>query len=265
MENIIFTESWQPIFAEARFHCLDDFFNYDYGENVNKNNKRQVIKFTLETAAGQKTLFMKRFYKPHFKDIIAAKLSFGKFYSQARIEWENANLLLKNGVGTYKPVCYGEKMKLGLERKSFFITEELKGPCFTDFVRENWQSIDQQKKNEIISGIAQTIRKVHDAAISLTDLYVWHIFVNQSSDGNYTFDIIDLHRMSHNVTDKNKQLKNLGRFDHSMTNKYFDDEIRRVFVESYAGDNWPGNIEKLITQVKRYSDKVSTKRNPKPY
>jgi len=265
MERITFADSYQPIFAEAGFRSFDDFFNYDGGKRVNKNNKRQVIRFTLETTAGQKVFFMKCFHRPHFKDIISAKLNFGKFLSQAQLEWENANLLLKNGIGTYKPVCYGEKTKWRLEEKSFFVTEELKGRCFADFVREKWHRLDQQKRKEIISGIAQMVRKVHDAAISLADLYLWHIFINQSDDGCYTFDIIDLHRMSHNVTDKNKQIENLGRFDHSMTEKYFDENDRKIFVEAYAGSNWPADIEKLIARVKKYSDKVSTKRNPKPY
>ncbi len=260
VEKIVFADSYQEIFAVAGFNCLDDFFNYNTGKRVNKNNKREVLKFTLET----KNFFMKRFYKPHFKDILSAKLAFGKFYSQAKVEWENANLLLKNGIGTYKPVCYGQTTKCGLERRSFFVTKELISQCFADFARENWGRIDRLEKDKILLGIAGTIRKTHEAGISLPDLYVWHIYVNTSDDG-YTFDIIDLHRMSHNITNRDKQIENLGRFDHSMVDKYFDENDRRVFVEAYAGSNWPSDIEKLVEQVKKYSKKVSVKRNPKPY
>lgn len=264
MEKIAFADSYQEIFAGAGFNCLDDFFNYDAGTRVNKNNKREVIAFTLETNDGPKNFFMKRFYKPHYKDILSAKLTFGKFYSQAQVEWENANLLLKNGIGTYKPICWGRTTKLGLECRSFFVTEELTSQCFTDFVKEKWDQLEPSQKQNILSGIAKTIRKAHDAGISLPDLYVWHIFINQSDDG-YTFDIIDLHRMSHNVTDKNKQIENLGRFDHSMTDIYFNENDRKIFFEAYAANNWPGDIEKLIAKVKKYSKKTSAKRNPKPY
>ena len=71
--------------------------------------------------------------------------------------------------------------------------------------------------------------------------------------------------MSHNTKDKNKQIKNLGRLDHSMTDKYFDDNLRKLLVESYAGDDWPSPIDKLYRKVSKDSAAVSSKRNPKPY
>ncbi len=209
---------------------------------------------------------MKRFFHPHFKDMLFTWRSFGRLCSQAQCEWENARLLLDNGIETYRPICYGERIKWGIENKSFMITEKIPGRSLSDFVRQEWHNLQRQQKEKIIAGMAEFVRRIHALNVSLPDLYVWHIFVRErQTSTEWDFAVIDLHRMSHNVMDKNKQIKNLGRLHHSMVDGYFDEELKQLFIESYAGDDWDGNINTLAAQVKKQSDAVSAKRNPKPY
>ena len=266
VEKIVFVDTWQSVFAGWELKSFDDFFDYSDGERINKNNKRDVSILTFGDGPERKVFFIKRFYNPHYKDILATRLNFGRFLSQASCEWENANLLLENGIETYRPVCFGERMRCGLERRSLFLTEKIQGCCLTEFVVHNWPHMTQQKKEKIIVSQEQAVRRMHDAEISLPDLYVWHIFIKQSSNPDeWEFAFIDLHRMKHNVTDRNRQLPDLGRLDHSMLDEFFDGTMRRLFIESYAGTDWPGGIAKLAKKVKKYSDAVSSKRNPKPY
>lgn len=266
VEKIVFADSWQEVFAEFGLKSFDDFFGYCGGQQINKNTKRDVSILTFGDGAARKVFFLKRFHHPHYKDMLFSWRNFGRLCSQAAVEWKNANLLFENGVETYKSTCFGEQIKWGLERKSFFVTEKLPGLCLTDFVARNWPQLAQSQKEKIITSLAKTIRKIHDARINLPDLYIWHIFIRESQKPNeWDFAVIDLHRMSHNVTDKNRQIKNLGRLDHSMLDKYFDKTMRRLFIESYAGDDWPGGVDKLAGKVKKYSNAVSAKRNPRPY
>ena len=266
MENIVFKAKWQSFFAELGLKSFEDFFELTGGERINKNNKRDVQILTLGKGDSSGVFFMKRFFKPHFKDMFFTWRNFGGFCSQARCEWKNTNFLLENHIGTYRPVCYGEQTKLGLEWKSFFITEQLQSKPMTEFVAENWSQLGAEKKQEIIILLAKTIRRVHDAGISLPDLYLWHIFIKQDeTTGQWEFDIIDLHRMQHNVTNCNQQLANLGRLDHSMTDKYFDNSMRELLIESYAGSGRPENTAELARKIRKFSAKVSAKRNPKPY
>jgi hypothetical protein len=67
---------------------------------------------------------MKRFHKPHFKDIVTALWN----------ERKNTHKLLENSIDTYKPVCLGERTVSGFERMSFLITEELALISMPDFV-----------------------------------------------------------------------------------------------------------------------------------
>ena len=155
---------------------------------------------------------------------------------------------------------------MGIEKKSFFVTEKIKGPCFADFVAQNWLQLERKQKEKIITCLGRMFRKIHNAGISLPDLYVWHIFLTAEADSEKSdFAVIDLHRMKRNVTNKNEQLKNLGRFHHSMIEKYFSNDDRGLLIEAYAGNNWPESIDKLKGKIEKHSRKVSAKRNPKPY
>jgi len=264
MEKIVFAKSWQGGFAGFGLESFSDFFNFAGGKIINKNTKRDVQQLTLGNGDDSKVFFMKRFYRPYLKDIFFSWQNFGQPKPQAVIEWENANFLLEKGIETYRPVCFGLRTRLGIEKKSFFITEKLNGCCLTDFIAQRRGRLTQQQKEEIIVQLAKMIRKVHDTGVSLPDLYLWHIFITENA-GQWEFAVIDLHRMVRNVRDKNKQIMNLGRLHHSMLDKYFDDSLRWLFIESYAADDWPGRAAKLGRKIKKYSNKVSAKRNPKQY
>ncbi len=101
--------------------------------------------------------------------------------------------------------------------------------------------------------------------VSLPDLYVYHIYITERAVGEYDFAVIDLHRMSRNVTGRNQKLKNLGRLHHSMLDEYFDDELKQLLVKSYAANDWDGDVSALVTRVEKHSDVISAKRKKKAY
>lgn len=267
MEEIVFANSYKQTFAEFGLSSFEDFFNYAGGKLINKNTKRDVQMLTFDTDSGRKVFFLKRFHNPHLKDILFAAGRSGRLCSQAEYEWQNTKLLLERGTKTFETVCYGHRTICGIERRSFLITEELGGQPLSDFVAEKWSGLSTGQKEKIISSAARAIRRIHNAGISLPDLYLWHIFITptDSDSGEYDFAFIDLSRMKHNVTNPNEQIKNLGRLHHSMTDKYFDEPIKRLLIASYAGDDWPGGVDALASKVEKYSAKVSGKRSPKPY
>jgi len=264
VQRIVFADSWSDFFAEFDLKSFDDFFENLEAKTIGVNKKRNVVSFSLGPDSHKKKFFMKRFSHPHFKDMIFSWRNIGRPCSQARYEWENVRLLLENGIETYRPVCFGEKIKYGIENSSFFVTEELQSQCLTDFIRQNWDGFQQQQKEKVITGLAAFIRKIHDSNICLPDLYVWHIYITESA-GEYEYAVIDLHRMSRNVTNRRPKLKNLGRMHHSMLDRYFDEELKQLLVKSYAADGQHGDVTKLLAKVKRYSDAVSAKRRQVQY
>jgi len=267
MIKVEFAKDWAPVFEKAGLKSLQDFFDYSAGQTINKNKKREVVTMTLDTAGGRKQLFMKRFFKPHFKDMLFTIRNFGSLYSQAACEWKNAKLLLQKGIDTYHPVCYGGQMRFGMEKKSFIITEKINGLPLTDFVAENWLQLDQPQKEKIITAIAKLIRKIHNAKISLPDLYLWHIFITKTplpaACSEDDFAVIDLHRMRINVSNRNARIKNLAALDFSMLGKYFDDNLREIFLNAYS--NATAEQIALSRKIKKRSRILANRRRRPDY
>ena len=266
MERVVFAGSWQSFFAEFDLRSFGDFFEYPGGERPGRGKKRHVSILNLGNGPNLKVFFLKRFYHPHFKDMFFAFRNFGRLCSQAACEWKNANLLLEKSIGTYKPACYGERIIYGLERESFLVTEELQSHRFTDFVAENWSRLTWSQKEKIVVDLAKLIRKVNDEAISLPDLYVWHIFIKEDEvRGEWDFAFIDLHRMSRGLKSPNRMAKDLGRLFWSMSSKYFDDGLKDSFVSAYMGDHWTGSKTALVGTIRRRVKVLAKRRKLKDY
>ena len=265
MQRVVFADLWSGFFAEYDAATFDDFFERLAADARGGNSRRNVVRFSLGADAQKKAFFIKRFFHPHFKDIIFTRRNIGESCSQGRYEWENARFLLDNGIGSYRPACYGEQTTWGIETKSFVVTEELQSTCLSDFVRDKWKTMERLQQENVVAGVGAFVRRIHALNVSLPDLYVYHIYLTESAAGEYDFAVIDLHRMSRNVTNKNQKIKNLGRLHHSMLDEYFDDELKQLLVKSYAADNWDGDVTDLVTRVEKLSDTVSAKRKKKAY
>jgi len=266
MKKIHITDEYRSMFEAAGLRSYREFFKYSGGEFINKNKKREVVRLTFDHQGAKKHFFMKRFFYPHLKDMIFTFSNFGHICSQAACEWKNAKLLLKNGIGTYKPVCYGEDLLWGFEKSSFFITEEIEGVCLADFISDNWGSLSRPEKENIVTSIGKLCRKIHDARISMPDLYIWHFFIKERSldQKDYEFAVIDLHRMSKNAG-RNALYRSLAALDFSLSPKYFDDYLRELLFESYMSDNFPHDRGELLRKVARRSDVLKARRRRQNY
>ncbi len=264
MHTVQFAKDSSAFFEKAGFKSFDDFFNYSEGITITKNQKRDVVAFSLDADDRRQHFFMKRFFNPHYKDMLFTFRSFGRFCSQAACEWQNANTLLQNGIPTYIPVCSGEETRLRLERKSFLITEKLPGCCMADFIRDNWTTLGPDKKEKLTASLGRFVRKIHDARISMPDLYIWHIFM-QSKDDKCDFAVIDLHRMSANARGNRWRIRNLGALDFSMISKYFDQDLRDVFFNAYFGDDFDADKAAFCRKVTNRSMILANRRRRPDY
>lgn len=265
MQRVVFADSWSQYFADFRVRTFDDFFERMAVDTRGGNRRRNVVRFSLGTNSQKKSFFIKRFVRPHFKDVIFARRNIGESCSQGRYEFENARFLLDNGVESYKPVCHGEEKKWGIETKSFVVTEELQYTCLSDFVREKWDTLRRHKQEKVVAGIGAFVRRIHALNVSLPDLYVYHVYLNEKVGGECDFAVIDLHRMSRNVTNRSEKLKNLGRLHHSMSDDYFDDDLKRLLTESYAAGDRDTDVNTFATKIEKYSHSISARRKQKAY
>ena len=261
MQKIIFETGWQSFFESHQLHAFDDFFHFDRGRLINQNSKRNVVVFELVQNGQSRTFFMKRFIQPHFKDMLSALCHFGKLCSQAEVEWRNAKILLDNGIETYHPVCFGVQSRLGLEQQSFFITEQIKGPCLTDYLSRAWNRLSDTEKSTLVVKLGAFFQKIHTAGIRLPDSYIWHIYrIEPEDNGSYTLGIIDLHRMQIRTHSPARAAKDLGAFLFSLPDGFMDQRCRALFMDRYLDNGGIRNIDAFKRDVQRWEQKRSSRR-----
>ena len=262
MEKVVFENNWDSFFDANGLRCFDDFFDYSEGDTINRNTKRNVVALKLSDGNLTKTFFMKRFFDPHFKDMLFTLRNFGKICSQAELEWQNASILLDNGIETYHPVCHGFRSVCGIERQSFFLTEEIEGCCLLDYLMESWKTLPPADKETLVVKLAKFFRKIHSAGLSLPDSYIWHVYMVNTIDGtdDYEFGMIDLHRMQIRTRGTGQAAMNLGRFLFSLPEGFMDTRLQSLFMESYLDTDFPGNKKSFVRNVKKWESKLLKQR-----
>ncbi|MEN6309896.1 MAG: lipopolysaccharide kinase InaA family protein [Anaerohalosphaeraceae bacterium] len=268
MERINYANSWQPFFEAAGLRTFDDFFQRFEGTQINKNTKRSVVMRTFERASGTKTLFMKRFFNPHFKDMLFAVRNWGGLCSQGQLEWNSATYLLEHGIATYRPACFGHRTIAGIERQSFFITEQLAGQCLMDLIRDNWRNLNGDEQNRLLSELATWIQGIHRLSVSLPDLYVYHLFVDKGTDGRYGFAVIDLHRMSVRIPQRRMaacRVENLARLIFSMRDEYFTAAQKQMLLRTSLNDLPDGQAGKMLDAIFGRCGQIGKRRRPPVY
>ena len=261
MHRVVFAESWRAFFAEVGLESFEDFYHYPGGIKIGNNERRSVYRLDFSRGKSSKVFYIKRFGESHIKDILSARRNFGRLTSQAAVEWGNANLLLQTGIDTYKPVCMGERTVLKVERKSFIVTEQLDATCLLDFVIKKWRTLERPRQDRIIVAMANLARRAHEADISLRDLYIWHLFINEHSlEGDCRLSVIDLHRMLRNVKSVSRKLMDLAALYWSMSGEYFDDGHRDLLVTTYVGDGQAGSKQDLLAGIRRRAGILDSRR-----
>jgi tRNA A-37 threonylcarbamoyl transferase component Bud32 len=264
MQTIEYMSKWQTWLEQAGLTSFDDYFALS-GKLFTANKKRDVISFCIDEAGQAKTLFVKRFHHPHVKDMIFAAHMTGQASTQAQLEWTNVGMLLQHGIETYHPVALGQETRLGIERRSFLITEEIPGTCLTDFIGQSWHQLSDQEREQLMASLGKLARRVHDLGLSFPDLYVWHVFLMNSQGQEQDLALIDLHRMQNSVRTWGNRLNNLGALDYSMREEYFSSELKQIVWDSYMGQGFVMSRQKLMAKIKRRSKTLRARRRLPKY
>ena len=265
MIKLQFEKDYCKWFAGFGLRSFEDFFSYSDGKLIGRNKKRDVAAFDMESGGTKKEFFIKRFIRPHFKDMLFTCRNSGHPCSQGQYEWENAKYLLDNGIKTYRPVCFGTDTRFGIEFRSFFVTEKLTGPCLSDFIAENWNGMSSEEKKRVIANVGRFVRRLHDIGVNMPDLYVWHLYLEGDDPATCDFALIDLHRMRTGAIKRARVVRDLAAMDFSMSEKYFDDEMRRYFIESYLQAEEGSQAGSLYEKMRTRSKVLSTRRHPPAY
>ena len=126
---------------------------------------------------------------------------------------------------------------------------------------KKWHALERPRQDRIIIAMAQLARRAHQANISLQDLYIWHIFIDEESlEDDCRLSVIDLHRMLRNVKDPNKKIMDMGTLYWSMSSDYFDAEHKDLLVATYTGDGGAGGKEGALDRIRKRAEVLGSRR-----
>ena len=207
------------------------------GEVVD-DGRNDLIKWTT---AEQKELMVKKFNLTRTYD----KLRFCVLDSKAVRSLRIALALEEIGVKTPKPIAVVEERgNFNQLVYSYYLTEyvDYDYNLLNIVADDNHPRRDQVK--ELLPGIAQDVRKMHQAGIIHNDLHAGNILV-KDIDEEPEFYYIDLNRgRIKNELSTKQQLKDLARFD-------LTTEEQEIFMKHYAPERYQG----LLAQMREQREK----------
>lgn len=185
---MVIAPAWRSVLQRLHLDLFDAIARLDQGHLVKDRRSIQVRRVVLPE--GQ-TLFVKLYWANNFLDVwggLFRGILFGP--SKVQREYENIERLRRWNLDAPTPIGYGEQHCAGFLTRSFLMTEGIKNPVPLDRVIQ--QGIDDPRRRALITGLADTVRQMHQHGFVHHDLYWRNIILNdQSLDRFY---LIDCHK-----------------------------------------------------------------------
>jgi len=190
---VVFIAKHPTVLARLGLTTLEDFqrFQAEIVERI--AGKRDVLRLRTTDETGRElVLYLKRHWLSHKKDGLASLLRRGQVRSLARGEWENAQALQQAGFKTADLIAYAEDCGPFWEKFSCLLTAAATGPrTVGDFLRE---CRDPAARRRILEALAREVRRLHEAGLSMPDLFTRHIFFDPAAT-TPEFCFIDMARL----------------------------------------------------------------------
>lgn len=150
-----------------------------------------------------KDLVVKSFCKPNFINQIVYGLLRS---SKAQRSYEYADMFLKAGIGTPRPIGYYTERFGLLFTRSYYVC--LKSEC--PYTYRDFKTHDFSRSKEIFYAIAETTARMHEKGYLHKDYSAGNILFRDDRE-KIGIEIIDLNRMSFGTIDMEKGCKNFER------------------------------------------------------
>lgn len=164
-------------------------------------------------------------------------------------EFNMMQYLQRHGVPAPKPVFFGNREQDG-HSQSILMTEELVDYLPLETVTENLFAQGRPslaKQRSVIRGVAETVRKLHDARIQHRSLYPKHLFVRMRGELDPKVVVIDLEKSRIKLLSVMRTVYDLATLHrHS---KYWSATSRLYFFKQYYGIVKLGPWSKLLCRL----------------
>lgn len=200
----------------------------------------------------EQVINVKSFKVPHILNRVAYKYFRP---SKAKRSYEHACLLLKNNIGTPKPLAYFEYFSpLGI-RQSYYFSEHLR---YDLTYRELRSDPNYPDRENILRQFTQFTFSLHEHGIFFKDHSAGNTLI-VNNDGVYHFYLIDLNRMDFFELDLDSRMKNFSKLTEDIEMvKIMSDEYARLYGLAYEII-----FEKMWDEIKKFRRKYERRQGLK--
>ncbi|MBT3278304.1 MAG: hypothetical protein HN909_00025 [Phycisphaerales bacterium] len=259
MLNDWVSSRFEALFQREGLIGFDAWYTTDRGSLLQRSSRRDVSILTFDDEGTERTFFLKRFHRPHIKDMWFAFQNSLRIMSQAEFERSNSDLLRTLGVGSLRPVMVGSRFLGAIERCSILLTEQLESIQLPEYVITHWDTMPPERRQVLLRAMGKTVRKLHNGRVSFPDLYAWHFFVREQGD-SFDFDLIDLHRMGRRMLFPGYIPDNLGTLLFSMPQSIFTLDDTSAILDGYFEGDPSSRRAALMPAIHRQTMKLLRRR-----
>jgi hypothetical protein len=189
--------------------------------------QRKVTVGRVTTAAG--CLYVKR-YTMHAWRVRLGSLA---LRSPARRAFDAARALAARGFGVPEVVAAVEERRLGLVRRSFFVTREVAGAVTADRYWEALAAGRPAARRRFATWLGELFRRLHAAGVYHNDLKDVNVLVRGAGE-IFESVLLDLERVRIGQVDRRRRTKNLVQLDRTL-GRLADAPARLRFLRAYLG------------------------------
>ncbi|MBI4716414.1 MAG: hypothetical protein HY763_01295 [Planctomycetes bacterium] len=237
----------------AGLDSLGALFTVDRGVSLTKPGLdpwRERIRLTLSSPHGEQVLFLKRFTAPPARIRREVRRSASAARSVAGVEWTWLHRLAAADIPCAQPVAFGEELAGSRERRSAVLMSAVPGRSL-----EVWANAepapDRRTVLHLLAGTAALVSKLHRAGYAHRDLYLSHLFVEDTEPEAPVVHLIDLQRVRHFAEVPRRWIvKDLAALNYSTPPHLATRAGRLRWLKRYLG------VSKLDTVARRLAFRV---------
>ncbi len=261
-EGIVAAQEPRELLGAAGIHGIDDVFNFSDGKSLSKPGLaayRDRIRLTLRGADGkERTCYLKRYRKPPLAEQLRRMREQDRRDSSAKREAHFIKRLSLLGIPTMHCLAWGQEMAGPWERRSFLITEEIRGESLEKLAAraaaDPSVAPSPRDRHEIIRQLALIARRLHPHRLFHRDLYLSHVFLTRNADGGIVLRLIDLARMIEKPLLHDRwMVKDLAALDYSSPAPLVTraDRMRFLYHYNSGTDRRPSRFKPWLRELAR--------------
>ncbi len=194
---------------------------------------RARLRVTVRDDSGDSVFYIKRYENPPAR--AAREASRVGVKSIAGVEWHWIEQLSLAGIPSVQAVALGEAFDGSRETRSVLVTAAVPGESM-ESLAPKWRQGKRSSARRWLAPVANVVSKLHRSGYVHRDLYLCHIFLNETATQDAAIRLIDLQRMLRPKWNMKRWIvKDLAALNYSAPKEAVSTADRLRWLKCYLG------------------------------